>query len=142
MKPNIYQETRKRGIQELLISSLLGFLMMSLGCAIPNAKSGSAGAPHANPESSIITPRSSVLLSATAEPETVIEPPAPVEKVFHFTNATLFTHWVLESSTNLVNWENRNEITVLSDDGTNSSLVLTNNTFKPNEFYRVAGDTI
>lgn len=95
---------------------------------------GSVSVPQ--PSTEAITPR---VASSKIEFSGVIEPPpSPPDILLHFTYSVQFTHWCLESSTNLINWENRDDYQV----DTNGIFNLAKDPNKPQEFYRVAGDTI
>lgn len=131
--------------------TLILSLSLLVGCAIPSpgsaalsvaalAKSDVPAASQTvdiNPAHAVARTIESPI--SAAQPEVVQPAPARV-KVFHFTyTGPSFTHWVLESSTNLIDWENCDAV-VQTTDTTNSIDFLT--TDKAQEFYRIAGDTI
>lgn len=49
-----------------------------------------------------------------------------------------WTHWVAESSTDSIRWQNRYDIISTNTDGTNCEIMI--NTTKQQEFFRVVGD--
>lgn len=66
----------------------------------------------------------------------VIQPPQPV--TYKLGCDPKWTHWVAESSVDLIHWQNRYDIISTNADGTNCELVV--NLTKRQEFFRVVGE--
>lgn len=82
-----------------------------------------------------------VKVSETINPIAIeVSSPEVVDHYYPLGSNTNWTHWVVESSTNLIDWENRFDVPLETNaDGT---INIAPKNHKPNEFFRIAGDFI
>lgn len=134
MKP----ETRNQTKDLTFVIWLLSSLLVIGGCAGHTPETNLVTAP-AIPSSTAPVPRSAFRISSSM---VVLPPPVLSGFVLHFIFPRALTNCYLQSSTDLIHWENRYDFSLETNFDGSIGWYLPLSLSKPCEFYRTGGESI